>query len=237
MAFGDVVLFGSVQEKTSDTSFPDVTGSVSVTTDDSIVVVCATDDGGENVPSASDNLGNTYTRQYTFTLTGVMLTSTFVAPVTVAGTLTSVSFGAFSAAVTAKVAIAAIVRNARHDASNGTAPGAASNLCISATGTPVVVGKVLVGWHCWEGPNGDTVSVTNPSGATELAEQGTTGGGAASNLKMQAQYKLIASGDTEMSATKSGTARQDLGVFVRLVEYVAAAADDVMPYVGGGYFS
>jgi hypothetical protein len=203
-------LLGSNQSKTAGASLVISPASKTVTVGKTIFVAFGSDDVGSAF-GVTDDLGNTYTQVGTTTVNaGAVKTQLWAAPVTVGGSITSITI-AWTTSITAKAAVAGEYSNF------GT-----RRLTSGSTGTSVAFmvvtntffnGELWIGAIAFENPNTTNITTTNtgtPSQSTaEAAQDGTTGGGAASNIEVALQYILINADSTldgALAASAGGAA-------------------------------
>lgn len=189
---------GSNMSKTSGTSLTISPSSITVTSGKTIFVAFASDDVGSGF-GITDNLGNTYTQVgSTATNAGNVKTQLWRAPVTSGGSITSIVI-AWTTNITAKAAVAGEFSNFGSENLTDTDTNTANTVYGpggpgASDGFACADGELWVGAIGWEAPNGDDLISTpggsGPNGDAEAGQNGTTGGGTASNITAQLVYAL-----------------------------------------------
>lgn len=201
-------LLGSNQSKTAGTSLVISPSSKTVTVGKTIFVAYAGDDVGSAF-GITDNLGNAYSLVKEQIQTGKVKTQLWAAPVTVGGSITSITV-AWTTNVTAKAAVAGEFSNfftlRLTDGVNG-----------SSGSTTAILDKAFFIGELWVGACGVEDDVKATMGGTtgtpsqtvvEVSANGTTGGSSASNIFVTLGYILINANSTSngsLGGVNSGT--------------------------------
>jgi hypothetical protein len=205
IAFVQALLTG--QSKTAETSLSLNTATKTVTAGNDIFVAFAADDVGSDF-SVSDNLGNTYALVKEQINAANVKTQLWRATIGGGGTLLDDITISWISNITAKAGVAGEFSGV------GTLDG---TMGLSGTGqqfsvarhedTPWQNGDLLVGGGGWEGPGGDVLgedsSGFTPSAEGEVGQDGTTGGGAASNIVVNLIYAIAAANSVANDALRS----------------------------------
>lgn len=243
MAIAFVQSLGSNQSKTAGTSLAIAVASLTVTAGNDIFVAFEADDVGSGF-SCTDSLGNTYSLRATGTLAANCKCLYFRSTITTGGTLTSITVS-WTTNITAKALQAGEWSGVgtERGTDTGTNPSISNNLTIVA-GNVVnfFTGDLLVGGCAWERPNSDDLSVVGVLTAgtgVEVAQDGTTGGGAASNICGHLGYSIATGNGTTSSQelrSTNNTTVADAASAGGVYAPAAVAAADPYPYTRYGYY-
>jgi len=216
------------QSKAPATSLA-ITGSLTVTVGNFIVVAFGADDVGSAF-GCTDNLTNTYTLQKTQVNAGQCKALLFAAPITTGGTLTTITVS-WTTNVTAKAAASAEFSDVGTLRLTDGVGGAGVGINSIQSNT-FFTNELWVGAHCIEDDVVPTTSGTDGTPTQTLVDaggNGTTGGGTASNISVNLGYILI-SADSSVNAAldgSSGTGSQDYAGAGAIFNAAAAAAPRV----------
>ena len=210
------------QEKVNDATLTlSAIGTPTVTVGNKIFVAFCTDSqAGTNVSTLTDNLGNAYEEAAPARQLTDFTTFCWFAPVTVGGTLTSISL-TLTNSNTAKAGVAGEYTGV--DTWNGVEGSESASNSTTVAATPpasanydLSSGQMLVGALGSEGPDGDTytgISGGSPARTPSIRRKlGTTGGGPGSNVTVALVDVIadVAITDHKLSATISN-ARDNAG--------------------------
>jgi len=198
---------GTQSSKASGTSLIVTNSSTAVATGHSVVLVLAMDNATGTV-SASDSVGNVYSVDADVNNTDgvrtVVLAAHNIVAIPVGGTITvshpSVVARAVTAAEFAGLANSSVLDRSSSATGTGLSPASGS------TATTSQADELLIGAIGIEGPTGDTYA----AGAlySALTDAGTTGGSAATNITVHAEYRIVsATGAYSAGGTIVSTSR------------------------------
>jgi hypothetical protein len=228
-------LLGSNESKTAGTSLAVTISSTNLVVGDLVVVGFGADDTAL-APSVTDTGTAAITWQTVSEgqvgLQGVMA-SCLEGQVTVAGTITGVTVS-WTGSTTAKAAVVGYWHDVAFPfhtvgLSTRNQASASSQVCIQGDdGVNWSNGDLLVGVCGWEGPNGDVLGASSAgdvSGATEVGQNGTIGGGAAGNASVCLIYgtATAAGASTDQLIATSDNARSTSGCGASYGSAAAAA--------------
>ncbi len=188
MATAFVKQLGTNQSKSAGTSLVISPSSKTVALGNTIFVGFAADDVGSAF-SINDNLGNTYSQVKEQINTGNSKAQLWKAPVTSAGSITSITIS-WTTNITAKAAVAAEFS----DVGTLRLTDGQNNTADTIFGIPSQTennGELWLSVVAWECDVTDSLSAEGSAGTpTSAGKQGTTGGGAASNITALLSYSL-----------------------------------------------
>src|SRR6266576_5223688 len=190
MAANLVQALFSAQNKTSDNSLV-LSGSKTITVGNDLFVAWAGDTGG-SAYGCGDNLGNTYSIIQETLNAGAVRTILFRAPITVGGTLTTVTVS-WTTNITAKGATIAEFSGVGQSRTLATGTtGSGTFVAATVGGETLPVGGLAIGALGVEAPNTFTaVSAGTPAVTSVNAGQtNTSGGSTASNIGVGLYYAI-----------------------------------------------
>lgn len=225
MAISFVELYGSAQSKAGDTNLGVGSvgsgGDTDVLVGDDLFLAVAGEPGiltGLVVNMASGTANFTDTIESSHDNVGNVAVALIRCAITQAGTIASITVS-WTNSNAAKAAVGGIFRGvgAADGVYDSEADGLGAVFTMLHSDTPWQTGDLVIGAAGWEGPNGDNLSASgSPSLGTvsEVAQMGTTGGGAASNITAQLHYAIAtanSSGGNAMQSDNSTSSRDAAG--------------------------
>lgn len=240
MAVAFVQSLGSNQSKTAGTSLAIAVASLTVTAGNDIFVAFASDDVGSNY-SVTDNLGNTYSQVSEAVNAGNVKAQLWRATGITGGTLTSITIS-WTTNATAKAMVAGEYSGigAQDNVQTLTAAGASSISVHDNNTNAVQSGDIMVGAAGWERPGSDNLTTNTVPGVwtgVEVAQNGTTGGGATSNIAVQLLHAILLADDSSNVWTANEiTAAADAATVGAAYSPAGAVVAAPYPYVGGHYY-
>jgi hypothetical protein len=242
MAVAFVQSLGSNQSKAAGTSLAIAVASLSVTVGNDIFVAFASDVVG-TLHAVTDNLGNTYSLRRTDENPGQVRSQLWRSTITTGGTLTSIT-ESWTTNITAKAMVAGEFSGLGiEDGVTGNQNDLSENFTISQSLLTWQTGDLLVGAVGWEGPATDAIAPTGTVGIfstiAEVGQNGTTGGGAATNITCTLNYYIASANPGAGNSARdlnSTSARGNAGSGGVYSPAAAPAGADPYPYVRGGYY-
>lgn len=221
MAVAFNALFGSNQSKTAGTSLNINPTDITVATGDDIFLSYAGDDIGSAFGVTDGGTASiTWTQEKEQINTGAVKSQLWRGNATAGGTLTDITIS-WTTNVTAKAAVAGWFSGVgTRDYNDGQNATAADCFGVDVAGsTAWQAADLVISANGYEGPNGDDLVFggLNTTGETaEVGQNGTTGGGAASNITASLTYMIPTSdasaGDNRVGAhNNTSSARNNAG--------------------------
>lgn len=208
-------LFGSNQSKTAGVSLTINPADITLATGDDIFLAYAGDDVGSAFGmSDSGTASITWTQEKEQIYTGNVKTQLWRGNCTSGGTLLDITIS-WTTDVTAKAAVAGWFSGVGTQ-DRVTGANSATARCTGLSTGAAQTGDLCISANGYEGPNGDDVVASNTSGqggSSEIGQNGTTSGGAASNVTVTLSY-LVMNVDQDfqdLGALNNTSARDNAG--------------------------